>query len=222
MSKKIEQLIFDCDGVLVDSEIIAAQVMVELLNQHQIPITIDYYLNNCSGKTFTGLVNELPKVFNAPPLPPNFIQEVMIEHDSRVQTQLKAIPGMDKLLGQIVLPKAVVSNSDLYQIEHAVKHAKLKHHFGNNLYSSQMVPNPKPSPDVYLHAAKELKVVPQSCLVVEDSISGATAAIAAGMNVIGFMAASHIVEGHKEKLLHLGVIATANSAEELSSIIQEY
>ena len=75
---------------------------------------------------------------------------------------------------------------------------------------------------MYLHAAKELKVAPQACLVVEDSISGAAAAIAAGMNVIGFMAASHIVDGHKEKLLHLGVMATANSAEELSSIIQEY
>lgn len=216
----IKHLIFDCDGVLIDSEIIAAQVMVEVLDKFGINITVDYYLRNCTGKTYSGLRVELAEEFNTP-LPSQFLKEVTIEVDIRLNTQLQPIKGIHKVLESTSLPKSVVSNSDVYQVEHAINHVNIAHHF-DHLFSSQMVDKPKPDPGVYLLAAEKLDTNPQNCLVVEDSIAGATAALGAGMNVIGFLGGSHIVEGHSEKLMKLGVKQVAKQTNELGKMIRVF
>ncbi|MDH5366249.1 MAG: HAD family hydrolase [Cyclobacteriaceae bacterium] len=217
----IKQLIFDCDGVLVDSEILAAQVMLEILSKYGIDISLDFYLHNCTGKTFSGSKTELSKKLNTP-LPNSFLEEVTIAMDIKIKNELKPISGIHNVLENTDLPKAVVSNSDMYQIEHAIDHINITDHFNGHIFSSQMVEKPKPDPDVYLFAAKELAVHPKECLVVEDSISGATAALKAGMNVIGFVAGSHIIDGHEQKLINLGVSAVAKNAEELLSKLLQY
>ena len=214
----IKQLIFDCDGVLVDSEIIAAQVMVELLEKSGIIITLEYYLHNCTGKTFSGLKKELSEQFTTP-LPDDFLYEVTTLMDKKARTDLKPIPNIHRVLEQSKLPKAVVSNSDVYQIKHAINHINIAHHFSDNIFSSQMVKLPKPDPGIYLLAAEKLEVETENCLVVEDSISGATAAVQAGMQVIGFTAGTHIINGHKEKLMDTGVSQVAGTAEELHRLI---
>ena len=213
----IGQLLFDCDGVLVDSEIIAAHAMVEMLSQYGIEITVDYYLNNCTGKTYSGLVIELGEKFGAP-LPSHFLSEVTKEVDYRLETQLKPIDGINHLLESLHLPKSIVSNSDVYQIEHAIEYVNIAHYF-THVFSCQMVARPKPDPGVYLHAATTLNVDPLDCLVVEDSLAGATAALSAGMNVIGFAGGSHIVKGHAEKLMNIGVTHVAGSIQELGEMI---
>ncbi|MDH5475492.1 MAG: HAD family phosphatase [Cyclobacteriaceae bacterium] len=217
----IKQLIFDCDGVLVDSEILSAEVMVNVLGKHGIEITLAYYLQNCTGKTFTGLRTEFSNQFNVS-LPDSFLEEVMVDMGVKTKNELKQIVGIHKVLEKSKLPKAVVSNSYLYQIEHAINHIKIAHHFDNQLFSSQMASKPKPDPAIYLLAAEKLGVQPKECLVVEDSISGATSALSAGMKVIGFVAGSHIIDGHKQKLLDLGVVSVAENSDELLEIITQY
>lgn len=217
----IKQLIFDCDGVLVDSEILAAQVMVDILSKYGIDISLDFYLQNCTGKTFSGSKIELSKQLDTP-LPNSFLEEVTIAMDIKIKNELNPIRGIHKVLEKTDLPKAVVSNSDVYQIEHAISHIKIAHHFNGQIFSSQMVAKPKPDPDIYLLAAEKLTVLPEECLVVEDSISGATAALKAGMNVIGFAAGSHIIEGHEQKLISLGVSSVAKNSEELLSKLLQH
>lgn len=215
----IKQLIFDCDGVLVDSEIIAAQVMVDSLNQYGIPITTAYYLEYCTGKTFTGIKSSLSDQFGIP-LPEDFTKSVTEKMEIVISDQLNPVVGVSDLLDQIISrPKAVVSNSDLDQINVSLTQTRISHHFGLNIFSAEQVVNAKPSPEVYLYAADILKVQPKDCLVVEDSISGATSALAAGMNVVGFLAGRHITEGHDDRLRNIGVEKMAYSSRELKEII---
>lgn len=215
--KSIKQLLFDCDGVLVDSEIIAAEVMVETLSQYGISISVDYYLKNCTGKTYSGLVIELGETFNTN-LPSTFLEEVTKSVDQRLTTDLKPIHRINEVLECTQLPKAVVSNSDVYQIKHAITHVNIEHHF-THIFSSQMVAMPKPDPGVYLFAAEQLVVRPEECLVIEDSVSGASAALEAGMNVIGFTGGSHIVDGHRDKLLNIGVKKVSSSVDEIIDLL---
>ena len=217
----IKQLIFDCDGVLVDSEIIAARVMVELFAKYDIEISLDFYLTQCTGKTFTGLKKEISEKFGKP-LPDNFSLQITKMFDARAMKELIPVKGIESVLENSSLPKAVVSNSDIYQIEHAINHVSIAHHFNSGIFSSEMVQNPKPSPDVYFLAAETIKVHPSACLVVEDSKSGATAALEAGMTVIGFIGGSHIMNGHAQKLKSLGVHAIARDSNELLKCIHKF
>ena len=217
----IKQLIFDCDGVLVDSEIIATQVMVDLLNQHRIPVDTSYYLQHCTGKTFTGLISSLSNEYGIT-LPDEFVQLVTAKMETTINKLLEPVAGISNLLNALeLIPKAVVSNSDLYQIKTSLTKTKISHHFGEYIFSSQEVEKPKPSPQVYLYAADKLEVNSKNCLVVEDSISGASAAIAAGMEVIGFLGGSHIVKGHEDNLRRIGVKNIAYTAMELEDTINQ-
>lgn len=216
-----KQLIFDCDGVLVDSEIIAAEVMVNLLNQFRIPITISYYLGNCTGRTFTGIRDSLSAKFRVA-LPEDFVQRVTEKMELAKQETLKSIDGIAELLENLRgIPKAVVSNSDRYQIDDALTKVNIAHHFDEFVFSSEEVQYPKPSPDIYLYAADRLGIDPHNCLVIEDSISGAKAALSAGMEVIGFLAGSHIIDGHEDRLTNIGVERSVFTAKELERVIME-
>ncbi len=209
---RIEQIIFDCDGVLVDSEIVAAEVMVPLLNSLGEKITLDYYLSTYSGKTFKGIFENLT-------LDVRINLEMLIKNvEEKVYQSVRPIVGMPNLVKKIELPKAVVSNSGMQQIEAALRATDLLNDLSNR-YSSSMVTQPKPSPEVYLHAANKLQVDVSNCLVIEDSISGATAALTAGMQVIGFCGGSHITKSHGDKLKQLGVHFLASDAHELEHLI---
>ena len=206
-------LIFDCDGVLVDTEIIAAEVMVELLKSYGFNTDIEYYISNFTGKTFTGILDDLGIKFDQD------LEELSIQTEKKIYARLRAIDGMAEIVKSQALPTAIVSNSATWQVEKAIKFLDLGDTIKRNYFSSQMVERPKPFPDIYLRAASDNKVSPIDCLVVEDSLSGAKAALEAGMNVIGFAGASHIRAGHDQKLLNLGVKAVAKEPAELSRII---
>jgi HAD superfamily hydrolase (TIGR01509 family) len=217
----INHLIFDCDGVLIDSEILAAQAMVGALNDHRIPITVNEYLTNCTGKTFSGLKIDLSKEYSVV-LPDDFVRLVTENMEALKLQKLKPIQGMLDLLNKVRdIPKAVVSNSDLSQIKSSLTQVGAMHHFETNMFSSEQVQNPKPSPEIYHYAAVKIGIDPKNCLVVEDSISGATAAYSAGMNVVGLLAGSHIVEGHRDRLKDIGIEMIASSTKELEGIINQ-
>lgn len=213
-----KQIIFDCDGVLVDTEIVAAEVMTKAFAQYNVNVTIEDYLMRFTGKTISSLFESL---FTPGQLNKMNVKQFTHQCDVDIYNQLRPVMGMKEVILTLPLPKAVVSNSSLWQVKKAVKHVGLEEVFQSKYFSSEMVPNPKPSPDVYLHAAKSLDVDPAHCLVIEDSKSGVRAAVDAGMTVIGFTGASHIRNGHSEALSDLGASHIASSPEQLKELILE-
>ncbi|MEM7110756.1 MAG: HAD-IA family hydrolase, partial [Bacteroidota bacterium] len=176
----MKQLIFDCDGVLVDTEIVAAEIMVDLLRAHGVLMDIPSYIEQFTGKTFTEIMDSLQISFRED-------RETIAKRTERsIYAQLKAVPGMRDLLIKQTLPVAIVSNSATWQVKKAIEFLHLEKRIGSNFFSADRVSRPKPFPDVYLKAAESNAVEPSLCLVIEDSISGATAALRAGMQVIGF------------------------------------
>ena len=188
--KIIEAIIFYCDGVLIDSEIIANRMEVEELQKHGYPITLDDYNNRFSGNTtedaFRILAVENNDIFS-----PDFLNEVEKKTLLVLEKEAKCIAGVKQVLEIISLPKAVASNAYVEKLHKLLEQAQLTKYFKDHIYSADMVVHPKPFPDLYLLAARELDVPPERCLVIEDSEAGVKAAKAAGMHVFGFIGASH-------------------------------
>lgn len=212
----IKHILFDCDGVLVDTEITAAQVMVEAMQKKGADITVEYYLQNLSGSTFSVILSEyFGSSFNGTEKR-DFIHAL----ETEIVNNVKAISGVAEMLRAISLPKSIVSNSEIWQVRQEVERTNLDHFFTGNIFSSEQVKNPKPAPDVYELAIKDLQLNKVELLVVEDSITGAKAALAAGLKVIGFSGASHILPGHAKKMQGLGVVDVAADMPELGELLR--
>ena len=212
-----KQLIFDCDGVLVDTEIVAAEVMTSTFAQFDLNITVEEYITKYTGKTISTLFKSL---LTPAQLHSIDLQALVHQCDVDIYNQLRPVKGVSEFIPQLKIPVAVVSNSSLWQVEKAIEYLQLND-VVKGKFSAEMVENPKPAPDVYLHAAHVLGVRPEECLVVEDSLSGVHAASTAGMTVIGFTGASHIQDGHEHKLIEKGANYIASNATALNQLIQE-
>lgn len=207
-----EHIIFDCDGVLVDSEMVAAEIMAPVLSTLGLSITVKHYLSHYTGKTFKAIFEQF-NIDNRVNL------EMLIKNvEEKVYSNIKAVEGIENVVKSIDMPKSIVSNSALSQIKHAVDTIGLSENFANHFSSSQ-VGKPKPSPDVYLFAATKLNLSHDKFLVVEDSISGCTAALEANMTVIGFCGGAHITNTHTDSLKKLGVHHIAKNSKELEKLI---
>lgn len=211
--------ISDCDGVLIDSEILAAQMMVEHLQTFGVHIELNNYLRTWSGMTFSSIMRALSQQHGFS-LPPDFVEVITQKHEAYAAQHLQAIAGVKEAYAQIDLPKAVVSNSLLWQVKHAVEFVEMQEVFGKHLFSSEMVTHPKPAPDIYLHVAAQFGLKPEEIIVVEDSKSGAKAAVDAGMHVIGFTGASHILDDHADRLREIGVKAVVNKMADLPQAVE--
>ncbi len=218
--EEVKAVIFDCDGVLVDSEIIAARTAVSMLKPYGFEMDVQEY-----SKAFAGKVEEdtlrIIKNEHHIDLPDDFPSQLKLKIEYAVDHDLEPIKGAIDVISRIQQPKAVVSNSRLVRVIHSLKQASLEDYFGENLFAAEMVEKPKPDPAVYLLAASKLQVDPKNCLVIEDSISGATAAVKAGMCVIGFLGGSHIHKGHADELQKVGVFTTVRDMKDLSTKLQQ-
>lgn len=218
---KFEYLFSDCDGVIIDSEIIAARVMVKFITSFGVPITLDEYLTNYAGQTFSGIMTKLAEEYKFD-LPDNYVTHITNQYKEAAKKEEKAIVGTKEAYEAISLPKAIISNSFKEQINHAVDFTGLRGEFGDRVYSGvESVDNPKPAPDVYLLAAEELGVAPSKVIVIEDSVSGVKAGLAAGMYVIGFTGASHLKEDHKHTLKALGVKEVIQDMSDLPALVSK-
>ena len=185
---KAKYFLFDCDGVLVDTEFTAATKMTQALNNLGVDLSIEYYLKNLSGTTFSSIVH---RYFNNT-LSPIEVQGITDLVEDEVAEEVKLIDGVNELLLNLSVGKSVVSNSSVRTVEHALKVTGIKRHFSSKIFSSDLVKNPKPAADIYLLAIAVLGYKVSEIIVIEDSISGAKAAISAGLKVIGFTGGSHI------------------------------
>jgi len=213
-----KHLIFDCDGVLIDSEYLAVQVMLRMLKPFGYRSTFGEFSNTFTGMLDTEILRHLAKE-HALNFPANFYQKIEEERD---REELAPISGMPKLVRSLDIPKSVVSNSHVAHVLNGLEICKLTGEFDNRIYSSEHVKNPKPYPDVYLHALNEIGLGAKEVLVVEDSLTGVQAAKRAGCRVIGFLGGKHISSGHVEKLRGEGVEQVAASSQELAEVLSLY
>lgn len=197
-------VIFDCDGVLVDSEIIAARVDADLLTEAGYPIDAEEVAALYSGLTFRDILLRVEAVAGIP-LKASLIDQAETELDRRLR-DVRAIDGAAAAVASVEVPRCICSNSSPERLELTLTVTGLKPLFGPHVYSALATPSKrtKPAPDVFLHAASEMKADPGNTFVVEDSVHGIHGAKAAGMRVIGFTGGAHSYPGHADILTEAG------------------
>jgi HAD superfamily hydrolase (TIGR01509 family) len=184
-----ELIIFDCDGVLVDSEVLSCRCLSEALAEHGIRLDVVDALDLFLGRSVGAVL--LHYSAQGRRLPDSFVADLKARVRRTFQSSLQPIAGIGALLSSLAMPYCVASSSDLDRVSLSLVRTGLAPHFGDRLYTSQMVARGKPAPDLFLHAADRMQTAPIKTLVIEDSVSGVAAAKAAGMEVWGFVGGSH-------------------------------
>jgi HAD superfamily hydrolase (TIGR01509 family) len=215
----IDHLICDCDGVLVDSEVIADRVLFETLTSTFPGVDFHAVVKSAFGQQTSRFLDDVAARFGLT-MPGDFLATIDHNVETALTASLCPINGVRDALRQIALPAAVVSNSRMARVSASVRRAGLDTIFGERVFSAEQVARPKPYPDVYLHAARELGVEPARCVVVEDSISGLNAARAAGMKTIAFVGASHIPAGYADVLREMGINRIIERMEQLPPLVE--
>lgn len=213
-------LICDCDGVLVDSEAIAERVVVQRLEALWQQVGVQDIVRPLLGLR-TETVLERTAVALGHTLDANEIAAIQATV-AREAAQAPMIAGITEALAAIPLRKACASNSYSDYLKRVLDRTGLARFFGQSVFGADMVRNPKPAPDVYLAAAHDQGVLPERCIVVEDSVTGATAAVAAGMTVLGYAGGAHEPEAQAIRLRSVGVSAVFNSMDQLPSLVETW
>ena len=182
-------VIFDCDGVLVDSEELSCRCLSDALGQIGVEMSTEQALKLFLGRSTAAVVEYCRTA--GQPVPANFLTDLAGRVRETFRSQLKPIQGVGAVLAELSLPHCVASSSDLERVRFSLELTGLAAYFGERLYTSQMVRRGKPAPDLFLHAAGEMGCEPRRTLVIEDSVSGVMAAKAAGMKVWGFVGGAH-------------------------------
>lgn len=192
---RFDAVIFDCDGVLVDSEVLSASSLAEELTVHGMPITTGEVIERFLGRAFPS-VRKAYEEETGRPLPAGFQEEwsaVLLGH---FKAGLLPMAGIVALLRALPVPYCVASSSAEPRLRMSLHFAGLEGYFGAHIYNAAMVPRGKPHPDLFLMAAEKLGADPARTLVLEDSISGVIAGKAGGMEVWGFIGGSHYRDTH--------------------------
>ncbi|MGI9433819.1 MAG: HAD family hydrolase [Geminicoccaceae bacterium] len=192
IGRPIELVIFDCDGVLIDSEVIATRATVEVLAEIGYEISEADALQDFVGKSYATIMGQIEADWGRA-LPASFNADLERMALGIMKEELQPIPGIARVLKQLRLSRCVASNSSLEWIRLGLERTGLFDDLTPHLFSASMVENGKPAPDIFLHAARQMGVLPERVVVVEDSLAGVQAGAAAGMAVIGFTGGSHIV-----------------------------
>lgn len=198
--KLFDLVIFDCDGVLVDTEPLANEVFVQLLCEHGFNVNEKEYLHKFSGVTLPGRIHTAATELNWNP-PDDFLSLFNERMTALTEKKMQPVSGIRELIESLPVPVCVASNGSRDEINLRLKLAGLTPFFKNAIFSGLEVPNPKPAPDVYLAAAEAFMTPPDRCIVVEDSLPGIRAGFRAGMRVYGYAAFTP-----EEKLEEAGAI----------------
>jgi len=213
-------VIFDCDGVLVDSEVISCRAHAETLTRHGYPITADQVLDRFLGmsdrEARLTIESELGRA-----LPADFETQMKQAALRYYAHDLRNIPHIDETIAAIDLPKCVASSGTPEKIRHGLETAGLYHLLAPNIFSATQVRNGKPAPDLFLFAASQMAAAPGRCVVIEDSVPGITGARAAGMTVLGFHGGSHCRPGYGNTLRAAGAVATFEDMRQLPDLLAQ-
>src|SRR6266851_9905791 len=182
-------IIFDCDGVLVDSEVLSCRCLSEALARYGINLAVDQALDLFLGRSVAAVLEHYEALGRS--IPDRFATELKTEVRTAFVSSLGSIEGVSSVLAGLQIPHCVASSSDVDRVSLSLSLTGLAPYFGEQLFTSQMVERGKPAPDLFLYAAERMRADPSRTLVIEDSVSGVTAGKAAGMTVWGFVGGSH-------------------------------
>ena len=216
----IDLMIFDCDGVLVDSEVLAARIDAELISAAGYAITAEQVSERYAGLTFQQILFEIEKLSSVP-----MSASMLTRADAMVDKALKTVKMIDGAPAAIAAFGAktcICSNSTSARLEISLGVTRLKGSFGKRIFSALEVGTKKgkPAPDVFEFAAKQFNADPSRTFVIEDSVHGVHGAKAAGMRVIGFTGASHSTPGHAERLSDAGAETVINRLRDLLPTVE--
>jgi HAD superfamily hydrolase (TIGR01509 family) len=187
-------VIFDMDGVLVDSERIANRIFHAMLAEHGVPLALDQSTRRYVGRSMAFAIADVEKSFGIV-LPQDFAEIERTRVLAAYEGELQAVAGVPELLEGLALPFCLASSSDPPRIERSLELCGLAAHFEGRCFSATQVANGKPAPDLFLFAAARMGFAPADCAVVEDSLAGLAAAKAAGMKAYAYAGAGHTDRG---------------------------
>ena len=184
---KYKCIIFDCDGVLVHSEPISNQVMVDLANSYGANIDLDYAMKHFKGSFFESCKNKISQLIDSP-LPDTFETDYRSQSFEAFKTGVIPIEGVKKVLDHLTIPFCVASSGPENKIKLNLELTGLLPYFENKMFSCYTIQKWKPDPAIFLLAAETMGFKPEECVVIEDSLSGVMAAKNGGFDVYGFTA----------------------------------
>jgi len=194
VARPFDLVIFDCDGVLVDSETISASTLADNLNRIGFRVDLDYVNEYYLGRSFSVIEADYLRRTRRP-LPQEFADAWYHDLFAAFRRDLKPITGVADVLRRLSIPKCVASSSASARLALSLEVTGLASLCGAHIFNATMVSRGKPAPDLFLHCAERMGAAPARTLVVEDSVSGIAAAVAAGMTAWGFVGGSHFAGG---------------------------
>ncbi len=214
----MDLVIFDCDGVLVDSEMIASRIFAQHLTEHGYPLTAEE-----SRERFTGWSLRSAKAFVEKalgrPLPDDFLETLAAKDRAAMTGTLQPIAGIHEAVAKLAVPSCVASSGGPDKIRYSLRLCGLIEVFEPNIFSAWQVANGKPAPDLFLFAAERMRTPPARCVVVEDSVAGVRAGKSAGMTVLGFCGGAHCGNGHDARLRAEGASLAFHDMRQLPDIV---
>jgi HAD superfamily hydrolase (TIGR01509 family) len=211
--KSFELLIFDCDGVLVDSELITNRVFAAMLNELGIPVSIKDMFERFVGRSMPQCLEIIVGLLGRP-VPDGFVDEYYSRSRAALIRELKPVPGIESVLATVGLPFCVASSGTHEKMQTTLGVTGLLPQFLGKMYSVTEVARSKPFPDVFLHAAGRQGFAPSACAVIEDTPTGVRAGIAAGMTVFGYCALTP-----RQRLIDAGAHHTFERMRDLPCLI---
>ena len=212
-NKKYGLVIFDCDGVLVDSELITNRVFAQMLNEVGIAMSLEDMFERFVGRSMPQCLEVVTQMLGGP-VPDGFVRNYETRSAAALKSELKAVPDIEAVLAAVGVPYCVASSGTHAKMQTTLGITGLLPHFQGKMYSVTEVANSKPFPDVFLYAASRQGVSPAACAVVEDTPTGVRAGVAAGMTVFGYCALTP-----RQRLINAGAHHTFERMRDLPSLI---
>lgn len=211
-------VILDCDGVLVDSEVISCRTLVDILSPFDPSYDLQAVMRRYLGRPSSAVVEDYERMTGRP-ASADFTRDWRARLFSAFESDLQGVEGVRNAVEGFAGDYCVASSSDEERIEFCLRKAGLWDLFDGRIFSTTRVRNGKPAPDLFLLAARERGVAPERCLVIEDSVSGVLAAKAAGMTAYGLAAGSHFaILDQRQALVDAGADRLFESWQELAPI----
>jgi HAD superfamily hydrolase (TIGR01509 family) len=195
-------IIFDCDGVLVDSELLSARGFRAVLEEISVDIPAGV-LESSIGLKQADIIARIAHATGRD-IGGDAIAHLWPRTRELFEAELQPTPGLIAFLDRLDIARCVASSSHVERIRWSLGLTRLDRYFGDAIFSTHEVANGKPAPDIFLHAAKAMGVDPARSVVIEDSLAGVRGAVAAGMRVVGFLGGQHIGRGHGAALREAG------------------
>jgi HAD superfamily hydrolase (TIGR01509 family) len=214
----LDLVIFDCDGVLVDSEVISCQAHADVLSLCGYPITAEQVFDRFLGRSAKQARLEVEAELGRG-LPEDFTERLQDQLFRAFVADLKPVSGITQALDAIDLPICVASSGSHQRMQVSLGATRLYDRFAPNIFSSSQVEHGKPAPDLFLFAAAQMRADPARCVVIEDSVAGIRGAVTAGMTVLGFHGGSHCGPDYALTLQGAGATATFSNMSALPALI---